>query len=76
MEPRTYEKTFVLIKPDAIGRKLVGHIIRIFEEANLDLLAAKLTKTNKKLAYFHYKQNNPNQWARGVREKTINIYSK
>ena len=71
---QTYEKTFVLIKPDALKRNLVGRIIQFFEDANLDILDAKMVETNKKIATKHYTQSNPEEWSLGVGEKTKSAY--
>ncbi len=39
---RTRERTLVVLKPDAVERKLVGKIIARFEEAGLRIVAAKM----------------------------------
>ena len=36
------ERTLSIIKPDAIGRNLIGEILRRFESAGLRIAAAKL----------------------------------
>jgi len=33
-----YEETFVLLKPDALERRLVGRIIQGYEDSGLDIL--------------------------------------
>jgi len=48
------ERTFVLIKPDAVQRGLVGHIISRFEQKGIKLVAMKLTSANKELVEKHY----------------------
>ena len=35
------QKTFSIIKPDAVRRNLIGHINRIIEISNLNILASK-----------------------------------
>lgn len=52
------EQTLVLIKPDAVKRKLTGKIIDRFEAANLKISALKLIRLNQQLLdtwYAHHK---------------------
>ncbi|AFH42438.1 nucleoside-diphosphate kinase [Fervidicoccus fontis] len=44
------ERTFVMIKPDAVERKLIGEIISRFERKNLKIVAMKLIKMTKEQA--------------------------
>ncbi len=44
------EKTFVMIKPDGVRRKLVGEIISRFEQRGLSLEALRLVRLDKKSA--------------------------
>jgi nucleoside-diphosphate kinase len=48
------ERTFVMIKPDAVQRGLVGNIISRFERKGIKLVAMKLASINKELAEKHY----------------------
>ena len=48
------EKSLVLIKPDAMHRKLAGTIIARLEEQGLKLVAAKMLHMDKALAQHHY----------------------
>lgn len=48
------EQTFVMIKPDAVQRGLIGNIISRFEKKGIKLVAMKLVSVNKKLAEKHY----------------------
>lgn len=48
------EKTLVLIKPDAIERKLIGEIIRVYEKKGLKITALKLIKPSVNMAEQHY----------------------
>ncbi len=50
-------KTFVLLKPDAIERGLAGEIIRRFEEAGFQILAAKSLVVDIELAREHYAEH-------------------
>src|SRR2546428_9457137 len=48
------ERTFVLVKPDAIQRSLVGGILARFERRGLKLVALKLVKVPRELAETYY----------------------
>ena len=48
------EKTFVMLKPDAVVRCLMGELISRLENKNLRIVAAKLIRIDKKLAETHY----------------------
>lgn len=48
------ERTLVIIKPDAVERKLVGKIITRFEEKNYSVVLLKAQKLSKSLAEEHY----------------------
>ena len=48
------ERTFVMIKPDAVQRGLVGEIISRFEKKGIKLVAMKLVSVSKDLAEKHY----------------------
>ncbi len=50
-------KTFVLLKPDAMERGLAGEIIRRFEEAGFQILAAKSLVVDIELARKHYAEH-------------------
>ena len=50
-------RTFVMCKPDAVERKLVGEIIRRLEEANLTIVAAELRSLNSELLSRHYEEH-------------------
>lgn len=47
-------KTFVIIKPDAIERKLVGEIIRRFEQKNLHIVRMETRYKNREWCVGHY----------------------
>lgn len=48
------EKTLVLLKPDAVKRKLVGEIIKRFENAGLQIIGLQMIRPNRKLLDKHY----------------------
>jgi nucleoside-diphosphate kinase len=51
------EKTLVLLKPDAMQRKLAGEILRRFEDRGLDVRAARLLTVDRELADQHYAEH-------------------
>ena len=48
------EQTLVLIKPDAVQRRLVGRILARFEARGLKLVALKMIQIGEELARTHY----------------------
>ncbi|UXR70794.1 nucleoside-diphosphate kinase [Staphylococcus sp. IVB6238] len=48
------ERTFVMIKPDAVQRKLIGEIVQRIERKGLKLVGAKLMTVSQSLAETHY----------------------
>lgn len=48
------EKTFVILKPDAVQRGLIGEIIARFERRGLKMVAMKMIHVSKDLASEHY----------------------
>jgi nucleoside-diphosphate kinase len=48
------ERTLVLVKPDGVKRKLVGEIVRRFENKTLDIVAMKMMNITEDLAREHY----------------------
>jgi nucleoside-diphosphate kinase len=51
------EKTLVLIKPDAVQRRLAGEILARFERRGLELREAKLVTIERELAEEHYAEH-------------------
>lgn len=50
----TKERTLSIIKPDAIGKHHIGHIISRFEKAGLSIVAAKMMHLTKQQAQEFY----------------------
>ena len=48
------QTTLIILKPDAVKRKLVGEIVRRFEEKGLSLAQMKLMTIPRDLAETHY----------------------
>ena len=51
------EKTFVMLKPDAVKRKLMGRIIQRFEDKGFDILDMKMLTIPRELAERHYEEH-------------------
>jgi nucleoside-diphosphate kinase len=51
------ERTLVLIKPDAMQRRLAGEILARFEQRGLEVRAAKLVLVDEGLAGRHYAEH-------------------
>ncbi|MGH3051637.1 MAG: nucleoside-diphosphate kinase [Gaiellaceae bacterium] len=51
------ERTLVLIKPDAMERRLAGDILGRFESRGLVIRAAKLVQVDRELAGRHYAEH-------------------
>jgi len=48
------ERTFVMIKPDGVQRRLVGKIIERFERAGMKIIAMKFLSVSDEMAERHY----------------------
>ncbi len=68
------EKTLVLIKPEAMERRLVGKIISRLERVGLRLEEIKLLRPAREIVERHYPDNQ--SWLRKVGGKTIDTYKK
>jgi nucleoside-diphosphate kinase len=51
------QKTLVLLKPDAVQRRLAGAILERFERRGLDVRQAKLLTVDRALAQEHYAEH-------------------
>ncbi len=48
------ERTFIMVKPDGVQRRLAGEIIRRFETRGLKLVGMKMIRPDRALAEAHY----------------------
>jgi len=48
------QRTLVVLKPDSIGRSIVGEIISRFERVGLHIVSMKMAKPDKDFLYYHY----------------------
>lgn len=51
------ERTFIMLKPDAVQRGLVGEVIARFEKKGLKLAGMKLIQVDRTLAEGHYAEH-------------------
>ena len=51
------ERTFVLLKPDAVQRGLIGEIVSRFERRGLKITAMKLVRVTRSLAETYYSEH-------------------
>jgi nucleoside-diphosphate kinase len=74
MHPKK-EKTFIILKPDAVQRGLVGEIIQRFERIGLKIVAMKMSQANEDLIFKHY--NKDDAWyerkGKGIVENRIKL---
>jgi len=68
------EKTFAMIKPDAVKRGLVGEIISRFEKAGLKIEGLKMTNADPEVVTDLYP--NREDWLRSVGNKMYQTYKK
>lgn len=48
------EKTFIIFKPDAMDKRIVGTVLSRFEAAGFDVIACKMTRLSPALLRQHY----------------------
>ncbi len=60
------ERTFVMVKPDGVQRRLVGEIIRCFEEKGLKLVGLKMLRVSPELAARHYAEHQGKSFYEGL----------
>ncbi|MBU5687901.1 MAG: nucleoside-diphosphate kinase [Candidatus Woesearchaeota archaeon] len=68
----TIERTFVMIKPDAVQRGLIGEIIQRFERAGLKIIAMKMVLATKQQVEDFYPKDK--EWFETVGTKTTKAY--
>ena len=70
---RHIERTFVLIKPDAVSRKIIGVIIERFERADLKIVALKMIKANRVQLETYFPAHD-RSWIEGMGQKSLETY--
>ncbi|MFP3201797.1 MAG: nucleoside-diphosphate kinase [Sulfolobus sp.] len=53
----TIQRTFVMIKPDGVKRRLVGEIISRFEKRGLNIIGLKMVQMDKSIAEKLYEEH-------------------
>jgi len=71
-ETNSAEKTFVMLKPDAVDRGLVGRILSRFEDAGLDINQMYFGSVEEDLVDKHYPDSE--EWLKGMGKKTLKTY--
>jgi nucleoside-diphosphate kinase len=56
------ERTFILFKPDCVQRRLVGRVLKRFEDKGLNLVAMKMLRITPELAKQHYAEHVQKAW--------------
>lgn len=56
------ERTFVLLKPDCVQRRLMGQVIARFEQKGLNFVAMKMLRITPDLAKQHYAEHVEKAW--------------
>lgn len=67
-----YQRSLVLLKPDAVQRGLVGEIISRFEKKGLKITAMKMVLPTREIAYKHYDWSEEEKIKTGTR--TLEVY--
>lgn len=60
------ERTFIILKPDAVQRGLVGEIIKRFEQRGLKLVAMRMMQVSNDLASKHYGEHEGKPFYEGL----------
>lgn len=51
------QRTFIMVKPDGVKRKLIGEIVRRFEQKGFTLLQAEFMTIDQEKAEYHYEEH-------------------
>jgi nucleoside-diphosphate kinase len=57
MEQRHMERTFILLKPDCMQRRLLGRILTRFEDKGFNIVAMKMLRITPELSKQHYAEH-------------------
>lgn len=60
------ERTFVMVKPDGVGRRLCGEVIRRYEAKGLKLVGLKMQVMAQELAKRHYAEHEEKPFFEGL----------
>ncbi len=67
------ERTFVICKPDAVARGIVGEILTRFERAGLKIVGAKMVQPDRDYYFHHYETIGKLQTRRGEKAMESNL---
>ncbi len=56
------ERSFILLKPDCVQRRLMGQVIARFEQKGLNFVAMKMLRITPELAKQHYAEHVEKGW--------------
>ena len=56
------ERTFILLKPDCVQRRLMGQVLTRFENKGLNVIAMKMLRITPELAKQHYAEHVEKGW--------------
>jgi nucleoside-diphosphate kinase len=56
------QRTFILLKPDCVQRRLMGRVLSRFEDKGLNLVAMKMIRITPELAKQHYAEHVEKVW--------------
>jgi len=62
------ERTFLMVKPDGVQRRLIGRIIQRIEERGLKIVALKMIRIQRELAERHYAEHREKPFFKGLIE--------
>ena len=62
------ERSFVMMKPDAVSRRLMGQVLSRFEAKGLKIVAMKLRQIDEDLAKEHYGEHSEKPFFNGLVE--------
>lgn len=68
------ERTFVMLKPDAVRKGLTGEIIKRFEQRDLKVVALEMFQPTKEQIHDHYPKDEA--WIARLGQKTLKTYEK
>ncbi len=60
------ERTFLMVKPDGVQRRLIGKIIQRIEEKGLKIVALKMIRIQRELAERHYAEHREKPFFEGL----------
>jgi nucleoside-diphosphate kinase len=56
------ERTFILLKPDCVQRRLMGRVLARFEDKGLNVIAMKMLRITPELSKQHYAEHVQKGW--------------